>query len=175
MKKTYQQLISEALEILNNDDEIFCDMVNELDAWNGYADGFRCYYMEDLDELFCDCKVSEFLDKIGRDFNHNDRFFVDTIYGLESTDSMADTYRDNVDTGELLDEIIDKKNHIYFNDSEFEDLIDSIVNYSEDDDEADEAETAGSLDTIRDRMIDGFDGIAAAVTNTEAAPEVVTA
>lgn len=42
-------------------------------------------------------------------------------------------------------------------------------------DEADEAETAGSLDTIRGRMIDGFDGIAAAVTNTETAPEVVTA
>ena len=100
---------------------------------------------------------------------------MDTIYGLESTDSMTDIYRDNVDTGELLDEIIDKQNHIYFNDSEFEDLIDSIVNYSEDDDEADEAETAGSLDTIRERMIDGFDGIAAAVTNTETAPEVVTA
>lgn len=175
MKKTYQQLISEALEILNNDDEIFCDMVNELDSWNGYADGFRCYYMEDLDELFCDCKVSEFLDKIGRNFNHNDRFFVDTIYGLESTDSMADTYRDNVDTGELLDEIIDKQNHIYFNDSEFKDLIDSIVNYSDEEDEEDEAETAGNLDTIRGRMIDGFDGIAAAVTNTETAPEVVTA
>ena len=52
MKKTYQQLVLEAIDILNNDDEIFCDMINELDAWNGYADGFRCYCMEDLDELF---------------------------------------------------------------------------------------------------------------------------
>ena len=38
-----------------------------------------------------------------------------------------------------------------------------------------EPETAGSLDTIRGRMIDGFNGIAAAATNTETAPEVVTA
>jgi hypothetical protein len=38
-----------------------------------------------------------------------------------------------------------------------------------------ETETAGSLDTIRDRMIDGFNGIAAAATNTETAPEIVTA
>lgn len=41
-------------------------------------------------------------------------------------------------------------------------------------DEADEAETAGSLDGIRDRMRDGFNGIAAAVSNTTTAPEVAT-
>ena len=174
MKKTYKQLISEAIEILKTDDEIFCDMVNELDSWNGFADGFRCYPMWELDDLFCDCKVSEFLDKITDSFNLRHEYMVDTIYGLDSTDSMADVYRNNVDEGELLDEIIDKKNNLYFNDSDFEDLIDSIVNYSEED-EDDDTETAGSIDTIRDRMIDGFNGIAAAVTNTETAPEVVTA
>ena len=41
-------------------------------------------------------------------------------------------------------------------------------------DEADDTETAGSLDDIRDRMRDGFDGIAAAVSNTTTAPETAT-
>jgi hypothetical protein len=168
MKKTYQQLINEALEILKTDDDIFCEMVNELDSWNGYADGFRCYYMEDLNDLFYGVSLTDFLDKLGREFNHNDNFFVDTIYGIESTDSMADYYRDNVDEGELLDEIIDKRNHIYISDTEFEDLIDEIVNFSEDDE--DEPDT---LETIAENMKAGFNDIAAAVT-TVPAPELVT-
>ena len=126
-------MIENAIEMLNSDDELFIDMVNELDSYMGFADGFRCYPMYELDELFCDCKVSDFLNKIDKDeFNLNDEYFIDTIYGLQSTDSMIDTYHDNVDTGELLDNIIEYSNHIYFNDSDFEELIDSIVNYSDD-------------------------------------------
>ena len=131
----YDEMMKQAMEMLENDDDLFVEMVNEIDSWNGYADGFRGYPMYEIDELFHGVSVSEFLDKLGRDFDHNDEYFIDTIYGIESTDDLAGHYRDNVDTGDLLDEIISNQNHIYFSDSDFEELIDNIVNYSDDEDD----------------------------------------
>lgn len=151
MKKNYEALMNEALETLKNDGEIFVDMVNELDSWDGFADGFRCYPMWEIDDLFCDCKVSEFLDKLAPGFNHTDEYMVDTIYGLDSTDDIESVYRDHVDEGELLDRIIENANHIYFSDSDFEDLIDSIINYEEEEEEEDydeDEERAGLLDRV---------------------------
>lgn len=130
--KKYDALVNEALEMLKNDDELFVDMVNELDSWNGFADGFRAYPMDEIDELFCDTKVSDFLDKLAPGFNHCDDYFVDSIYGIDSTDDITGLYRDNVDDGELLDNIIDNYNHLYFSDDDFQELIDAIVNYDED-------------------------------------------
>lgn len=132
--KKYEEMIRKAISMLENDDELFCDMVNELDSWNGFADGFRCYRMDELDELFYGCSLTDFLDKISvGNFDLNDEYFVDTIYGLETVNDMAEHYRDNVDTGELLDEIIENSGHIWCYDDEFEELINDIINYSEDD------------------------------------------
>lgn len=125
--KTYRDLINEALNVLENDDTIFTDMVNELDSWDGYADGFRCYPMEELDDLFCGCSISDFLSKLAPDFNYHDEYMIDTIYGLSSTDDMAAVYRDNISEGNLLDQIIEYKNHLYFSNSDFENLIDKII------------------------------------------------
>lgn len=129
--KNYDVLVKEAIEELKNNDNLFVDMVNEVDSWNGYADGFRCYPMYELDDLFCGVTVSDFLDKLGRDFNHNDDYMVDTIYGLESTDDIVGVYRDNVDEGDLLDQIIEYANHLYFSDSDFEQLISDIQDAKE--------------------------------------------
>ena len=131
----YNEMINKAMEMLKNDGELFVDMVNELDSWNGFADGFRAYPMWELDDLFCDCKVSEFLDKLADGFNLRDEYMVDTIYGLDSTNDVEGLYRDNVDEGKLLDNIIENMNHLYFSNSEFEDLVSEIVNYSEEQDE----------------------------------------
>jgi len=135
MTKNYETLINQAIEELKTNGELFVDMVNELDSWNGYADGFRCFPMYEIDDLFCGCKISEFLDKLTVDFDHNADYIVDTIYGLDSTNDIEDVYRDNVDEGDLLDNIIDYANHIYFNDSDFEDLINEIIDAREADDE----------------------------------------
>lgn len=136
---TYTEMMKKALEMLNTDDELFVEMVNEMDSWNGFADGFRAYPMWELDDLFCDCKVSDFLDKLASGFNRHDEYMVDTIYGLDSTDDIVGLYRDNVDAGELLDNVIENWNHLYFSNDEFEDLITAIVNYSEDEDETETA------------------------------------
>ena len=130
-KKTLEELREEALDVLKNDGDIFCEMVEEMDSWDGYADGFRCFHMSMIDEFFGDMKVSEFLDKLAGGFDHTQDYFVDTIYGLESTNDPEEVYRDNVDENDLLDCIIDNKNHLYFSDSDFEELIDSIINYDE--------------------------------------------
>lgn len=125
---TYEEMIKKAIEELKENDDLFTACVNELDSWNGYADGFRAYPMYELDELFGDCKVSEFLDKLAAGFNHNDDYMIDTIYGLDSTNDVADLYRSNVDEGELLDDIIDNYYNIDLNwiDSDFDELIQEI-------------------------------------------------
>ena len=128
----YKELIKKAMDEFENNDELFVDMVNELDGWNGFADGYRAFPMYELDELFYDCKVSEFLDKLAPSFNLHDEYMIDSIYGLDSTNDIVAHYRANVWESELLDAIIDNANHIYFNDSDFEELINNIVNYEED-------------------------------------------
>ena len=133
--KTYEEMMTTALEMLENDGDLFVEMIDELDSWDGFADGYKVYSMDELDELFYDCKVSEFLSKLADGFDLNDDYFADTIYGLESIADKEDYYRDNFDCGDVLDNVINNYNHLYISDSDFDELIDAIVNYSEDDEE----------------------------------------
>lgn len=161
---TYAGLMTKALDTLKNDGEIFVDMVNELDSWNGYADGFRAFPMHEIDDIFCDTKVSDFLDKLAPGFCHTDDYFIDSIYGIDSTCDIESHYRDNVDEGELLDEIIENENHLYYSDPDFEELIQAIV--SGDYDEEETVVKAG--ESIAE-------GIAAALDNLTPQADTVTA
>lgn len=131
MKKTIEELKREAVEMLKNDDDLFCDMVNELDSWNGFADGFRAFPMWEIDDLFCNCKVSDFLSKLTSSFNHTDQYLCDTVYGLDSCDDCAEWYRGNIDEEEVLEEVLENENNLYINDSDFQQIIDEIINYEE--------------------------------------------
>lgn len=135
MKKTIEELKKEAAEMLKNDDSLFCDMVNELDGWNGFADGFRAWPMWEIDDLFCGCKVSDFLSKLTSTFNYTDDYFCDTVYGLDSCDDCAEWYREHTDEEEVLEYVLDNKNHIYINDPDFREVIDEIINYEEEEEE----------------------------------------
>ena len=139
--KNYSELMTQALEEVKNDNDLLVEMVNELDGWNGYADGFRGFPMYELNDLFYGVSLTEFLDKLGRNFDHNDNYFIDTIYGIESTDDLAEVYRDNVDEGELLDDFIEQYEcghvDIWGND-DFKNLLDDIIEAR--DAEADEAD-----------------------------------
>lgn len=127
--KNYDELITEAMETLKENDELFCRCVEELDSWNGFADGFRCYDMYELDGLFGGMPLSNFLDLITDDFNVRDNYIVDTIYGLSSTDYREDIYRENVDDGELLDNIIEQYDNLDISwvDADFDELIKAII------------------------------------------------
>lgn len=124
---TTEELREKAIEMLEKDDDLFVDMVNELDCWNGFADGFRGYPMCELDDLFCDTPPTELLRMITDTFNVNDEYFIETIFGLESTDNLAEDYRDNVFTDELLDEILDKYYSISIFDAEFDAIVEDLV------------------------------------------------
>ena len=133
MKNNYSELINKAIAELKENDDLFISCIDELDSWNGFADGFRCWEMWELNEIFYDCKVTDFLDKLGRNFNHNDEYFYDSIYGIESTDSKVDLYRDNVDEGELLDNLIDRYSDLDISwiDSDFDNLLQEIIEAKE--------------------------------------------
>lgn len=138
MKKNYSELMNQALEMIKDDDDLMMELVNELDSWNGYADTFRCYNMEELDDLLYGLKPSEVLEQVTKDFNYYDSYFYFSIWGIESTNYPAELYRDNIDEGELLDDVIENRNHIYFYNDEFEELIDDIINYDEEEEAEEE-------------------------------------
>lgn len=129
----YDELIRDALGMLKGNGSLFVDCVNEVDAYNGLADGFRAYPMDELDEMCYGMTASDLIAKLTEDFHKNDEYFYFSIYGLESTDDIEDLYRDNVDEGQLLDEIIDNYSslNIAWIDSDFDEIIERIVNYSE--------------------------------------------
>jgi len=123
----YEELYKNAIDKLQNDDDLFCVMVEELDSWDNFADGFRCYPMYELDDLHSGMKLSEFLERITRDFNLYEEYFYYSIYGLESTDDKVDLYKSNTDYEEVLDKVIEERDNIYFYDSGFEALVNEIA------------------------------------------------
>lgn len=134
--KRYEELINKALELLA-DDDIFVDAVNELDSWNGFADGFRAYDMGELDELTNGMTVSQFLEQLTGDFNINDNYFFWSIYGIESCDDIADLYRSHTDAGEVLDNLVDNYTNVYFWNKELEEVVTEIAEYDEDEEAED--------------------------------------
>ena len=133
MTRKYDEMIQAAIEELKNNDDLFIGCVDELDSWDGFADGFRAWDMSEIDEFYCDCKASKLLEDMTGDFNKYDDYFYFSIYGLESTNDKVDLYRSNVDEGELLDNLIENYNNvdIAWIDSDFDELLDEIVNYEE--------------------------------------------
>ncbi len=127
---SYEDLKAKAIEMLKDNDELFVDMVNELDSYNGFADGFRAYPMYEIGDLYCGVKIGDFLDMLTSDFKHTDEYFYRGIYGIESTDSIADLYHDNVDADELLEQLIEYYPHISFEcydgGSELEEMVTAL-------------------------------------------------
>lgn len=134
--KRYEELINKALELLA-DDDTFVEAVNELDSWDGFADGYRAYDMSELDELTYGMTVSKFLEQLTGDFNINDNYFYWSIYGLESCDDIADLYRRNTDAGEVLDNLIENYTNVYFWNKELEEVVTEIAEYDEDEEAED--------------------------------------
>lgn len=135
---------------LKSFDELFTQCVDELDSWNGYADGFRAYEMWELDELYAGAKASKLIEDLTSDFNINDNYFYWSIYGLESTDSKVDLYRDNVWEKELLEQLSNR-----WTDLDLEDIDEDFAKICEylDDKEIDgekDEDVAELIDRVND-------------------------
>ena len=115
-----------ALEKLEEDD-ILVEAVKGLCCYDGFIDE-ECFSMDELDELYGHMKLGDFLNHITSDFDYNDNYFFETIYGLESCDDAAEHYRDLVTNEEVLDKLIDEYNHVSLSDTTFDSLVEVLYN-----------------------------------------------
>lgn len=83
-----QEIIKNWMKNIASDDEIL-DIISTVNSYDGSLETFHYYRMEELDELFCDVKPLDLLDKLANDFDSTDELFYDNVYGLESW-SMVD-------------------------------------------------------------------------------------
>ena len=133
MENKFEELYDQAVRELEDNDDLFVYCVEELDNWNGFADGFRCYDMGELDDLYGSMPLSVFLDKITKDFNVGDNYFYHSIYGIESCDYKDELYRDNVSESELIDNLISNYDNIdlAWKDADFDQLMQQIIEAKE--------------------------------------------
>lgn len=105
-----QYVYDKAIAILEGDEDVFVDVCEELDAWNGFLGDSRCYEMDMIDEFFT--KPSELLDKMD-DFNANDSYFYFTAYGyVSTTDDKHSVYSDDYNSYDVLDALIDNYSNV---------------------------------------------------------------
>lgn len=92
------EIIKNWIEDIADDSDII-QIVRQVNSWDGSLEEYNFYYMDELDELFCDVKLTDFLSKLAPNFYHGDDGFRDTIYGIESCSihDVADNIKDNID------------------------------------------------------------------------------
>ena len=75
--RTYKELMQEAIDTINSNDDLFVAICEELDSWNGFLDDERLYDMYELNDLFYGISLTDFLDKFQNFFiNHGGHDFA---------------------------------------------------------------------------------------------------
>ena len=111
MASKYEIIKNWIEDIADNDDLI--SIVRQVNSYDGSLEEYNCYDMSELDDLFYDCKVSEFLQKLTPNFDLNADAFQDKIYGLESVaiSDVAEEIRNNSEeVAEAIENNIDNNN-----------------------------------------------------------------
>lgn len=126
--KTYEEKINAIIEYFENNEETFNDCIEELDSYNCYLGDDRYYYMEDLNEIYCDVEPTEILyraffgydedswhtdsagNKIYDAFNPNRDYFRYNGYGNLVSADYKD-YSANLDRY-AIEEMKDNRNYI---------------------------------------------------------------
>lgn len=111
-------------EVLENDTDTFVDVCEELDSWNGFLGDARCYDMSEIDEFFN--KPSDFLDKMGSDFDSCDEYFYFDLGYVTTASDKYDVYSDAVSVDDVIDAIEDCYNHLYIADTTLNELCEIL-------------------------------------------------
>lgn len=100
------EIIKNWIEDIADDSDII-QLVRQVNSWDGSLEEYNFYYMDELDELFGEMKLTDFLSKLAPNFNYSDDGFRDTVYGIESCSihEVADDIKDNID--EVVEAIAD--------------------------------------------------------------------
>lgn len=123
-----EQIVKEIIEYFEENEEVFNEIIEELDAWDGYLNDDRYYYMDELNELYNGVEPLELLNRVyyGHDedswttdsignksygeFNPNRDYFTHNGYGnLISTDYKD--YTSHLDKY-FIDDLIENRSHI---------------------------------------------------------------
>ena len=150
MKITYDELKDKARQILEDNDELFNNICEDLDSWDGFLDDDRFYPMYELDDLYGHMKPTEFAELInGNDFDTSDEYFYHDIYGLHSTDKI--NYKDVKTVDEVLDALEDNYMHCDYSLrgeflGEIIEALDECADYYEFDEENEEVEAVDDED-----------------------------
>lgn len=89
---TREELKDEVIKYLNENEEVYIELLHELDNYNSYLNDDRWYPMDELDELIGDKSPSEVLEMVASGFNINSDYFRFDIYGLKSSDTIEYDY-----------------------------------------------------------------------------------
>lgn len=94
-----EEILEKIIEYFEENEDVFNDCIEELDAYNGYLGDEKYYLMDELDDIFCDAKPTDILYRTfyGRDddnwhtdgqgnkqygeFNPNRNYFYFNGYG----------------------------------------------------------------------------------------------
>ena len=92
------EIIKNWIEDIADDSDII-QLVRQVNSWDGSLEDYEFFDMDELDELYGEMKLTDFLSKLAPDFNYSDDGFRDTIYGIESFSihDVADDIKDNID------------------------------------------------------------------------------
>lgn len=144
-----KELISNLIEEKLNEDDIFEAVALEMDDYEGSLNDSRCFPMYDLDEILGEKKPSEVVEMLTSDFDSNDDYFYFSIYGLESTDSPVDVYRNEIDNDEMVDwlETYGLRG-ITVNDDEFSELVEMLCDETYDEEDMTDEEFKEALQDI---------------------------
>lgn len=112
-------------EVLDDDTDVFVDVCEELDNWNGFLGDARYYDMSEIDDFFD--KTSDFLDKMG-DFDSNDEYFYFDLGYVTTASDKYDIYSDEVSVDDVIDAIEDCYNHIDITDTTLNELCEILFN-----------------------------------------------
>ena len=144
------EALQQILDYFEENKDVFAEVLEDLDSWNGYLGDDRVYSMDELDELYHDADTTEILrrafygydadtwttdahgEKTYGAFNPNRDYFYFNGYGnLVSTDWKE--YEDQLDKW-TIEAMNDNRVHLYSlkGNAELEELFDTLDESEED-------------------------------------------
>lgn len=130
------------LDYFEENTDVFNDVIEELDTYNGYLGDDRYYCMEDMNDLFSGCDVLYILnraffgsDEEGGAFNPNRDYFRFNGYG-NFVSAWKKDYSDHLDLY-IIDALVDNRENVYTidDDPDLSDLFDALEAERDDDTE----------------------------------------
>lgn len=142
-----EEIIKNIIEFFENNEDIFNECIEELDAYNGYLNDDRYYYMEELNEFYNNVEPIELLHRAfyGHDedsytydssgnkthdaFNPNREYFRYNGYGNLVSSNYKD-YSDKLDNY-FIESLVENRQYILEDNEELTQLLDELENETE--------------------------------------------